>query len=222
MEDQILSNRQELKEHKQRVKQFTEACNTAKKELDTIKSRLDAKELDKRATMREDMMGYEEDMDGQAVDSSRPQDIIDEEELGLIQRMKEMKRVYRDNFDKLKQVKGQVHYIQQSIEALKLQLVSAFEDWYTQNFDEAGATEELVSTSRLNKTEQVASLTSPAKKVNHMLSQASASKGGRIFNDFGDEDEQNRIVAQAEGVDGKDIDPDALAFIKAKTKVNDL
>jgi len=29
-------------------------------------------------------------------------------------------------------------------------------------------------------------------------------------------------VAAAEGVDGKDIDPDALAFIKAKTKVNDL
>lgn len=208
------------------MKQYTDACNLAKKELDTIKSRLDQKEQDKRVTMRQDMMGYEdEDMDGQPADGrGSAQDIIDEEELALIQRMKEMKRIYRDNFDKLRSVKGQVHYIQQSIEALKLQLVSAFEDWYTLTFDEAGATEELISTSRLNKTQQqdAASLTSPAKKVNQMLSNASASKGGRIFNDFGDEEEQNRFVAAAEGVDGKDVDPDALAFIKAKTKVDDL
>lgn len=63
--------------------------------------------------MRQDMMGYEdEDMDGQPVDGrGSGQDIIDEEELALIQRIKEMKRVYRDNFDKLRDVKGQVHYI---------------------------------------------------------------------------------------------------------------
>jgi len=50
-----------------------------------------------------------------------------------------------------------------------LQLVSAFEDWYTQNFDEAGDTTEgdLISTSRLNKTQHdAASVASPAKKVN--------------------------------------------------------
>ena len=29
-------------------------------------------------------------------------------------------------------------------------------------------------------------------------------------------------MAAAEGVEGKDIDPDALAFIKAKRKVDDL
>lgn len=65
-------------------------------------------------------------------------------------------------------------------------------------------------------------MTSPAKKANNAFSQASASKGGRIYNDFGDEEEANRIVAAAEGAEGKDIDPDALAFIKAKRKVDDL
>ena len=37
----------------------------------------------------------------------------------MIQRMKEMKRVYRKNFESLREVKGQVFYIQQSIDTLK-------------------------------------------------------------------------------------------------------
>jgi hypothetical protein len=59
------------------------------------------------------MMGYEEeDMDGQPVGGSGgSQEIIDEEELTLIQRIKEMKRIYKDNYSMLKDVKGQVHYI---------------------------------------------------------------------------------------------------------------
>ena len=65
-----------------------------------------------------------------------PQEIIDEEELALIQRMKEFKKVYRGNYDQLKDVKSQVFYIQQSIDSLKQSLVGAFEDWFTQNFDE--------------------------------------------------------------------------------------
>lgn len=65
---------------------------------------------------QEEMMGYDDevDMDGNPP-TGRPgasADIIDEEELALIQRMKEMKKVYRDNFDKLKEVKAQVFYIQ--------------------------------------------------------------------------------------------------------------
>lgn len=54
----------------------------------------------------------------------------------MIQRMKELKKVYRENFNQLKDAKTQVFYIQQSIDSLKQSLVGAFEDWYTQNFDE--------------------------------------------------------------------------------------
>ncbi len=52
------------------MKHFTDACNLAKKELDTIKTKLDGKEQEKRLTMKHDMMaGYEqeEDMDGQPI-----------------------------------------------------------------------------------------------------------------------------------------------------------
>lgn len=47
-EDQIMSNRDDLREHKVQVKQFTDACNVSKKELDQIKSKLDAKTEERR------------------------------------------------------------------------------------------------------------------------------------------------------------------------------
>lgn len=110
-EDQIISNRQDLKEHKNQVRQITDTCNLAKKELDLIKSKLDAKAEEKRLTMREDMMGYDDDEGGMQGEGTVHQDIIDEEELALIQKMKELKKLYRSNFEKLKEVKGKVFYI---------------------------------------------------------------------------------------------------------------
>ena len=71
---------------------------------------------------QEEMMGYEDevDMDGNPIGrAGAGSEIIDEEELALIHRMKEMKKIYRENFEKLKEVKAQVFYIQQSIDALK-------------------------------------------------------------------------------------------------------
>lgn len=67
-EEQILSNRADLKDHKMLVKRFTDACNLSKKELDNIKAKLDGKADEKRVTMRQEMMDYqdEEDLDGNA------------------------------------------------------------------------------------------------------------------------------------------------------------
>ncbi len=81
--------------------------------------------------MREDMAAFEDDDNGENHGS---QEIIDEEELSLLQKMKELKKVYRTNFDSLKEAKAQVHYIQQSIDTLKQSLVSAFEEWFLQTF----------------------------------------------------------------------------------------
>ena len=49
--------------------------------------------------------------------------------------MKELKKGYRTSFDQLKSLKGQVYYTQQSIDSLKQQLVSTFEEWYVATFD---------------------------------------------------------------------------------------
>ena len=83
--------------------------------------------------MQDDMMGYDDD---EAAQEGGQQEIIDEEELAFIQRMKELKKVYRSNFDHLKEVKGQVFYIQQTIDSLKQSLVSAFEEWFNQTFED--------------------------------------------------------------------------------------
>jgi len=112
LEDQILSNRQDLKEHKLKVKSFTESCNNAKRELDAIKGKLDEKAEEKRLTMRDEMGAFEDEGEGGGAEGNEHQEIIDEEELAWLQKMKEMKKVYRINFDSLKQAKGQVHYIQ--------------------------------------------------------------------------------------------------------------
>jgi kinesin family protein 6/9 len=113
------------------VKAFTESCNTAKRDLDLIKEKLDIKTDEKRLTMREDMAAFEDEGDG---DHQGAHDIIDEEELGLLQKMKELKKIYKQNYNGLKDTKLQVHYVQQTIDTLKQNLVSAYEDWYGQTF----------------------------------------------------------------------------------------
>ena len=55
--------------------------------------------------------------------------------MAYLQKMKELKKEYRESFDQLKAIKAEVFYIQQSIDALKQQLVSVFEDWYALTFD---------------------------------------------------------------------------------------
>lgn len=81
------------------------------------------------------MMGFDDEETGGQTNGGR-QEIIDEEELALIQKMKDQKKVYRQNFDNLKQTKSQLFYISQTIDTLKQQLVSTFEEWYSQTFDE--------------------------------------------------------------------------------------
>jgi hypothetical protein len=82
-EDKIISNRQDLKEHKLKVKHFTEICNLSKHELDKIKAKLDAKAEEKRLTQNDEMMGFDDEDNGGQVNNGR-QEIIDEEELALI------------------------------------------------------------------------------------------------------------------------------------------
>ena len=50
--------------------------------------------------------------------------------------MRELKKAYREGYEGLKQVKGEVFFIQQSIDQLKQVLVAEFEEWYQATFDE--------------------------------------------------------------------------------------
>ena len=68
-------------------------------------------------------------------DEDGPQEIIDEDELALLQRMKELKKTYRACYAELKTVKSTCSQISQSIDQSKQKLVGDFEQWYEDNFD---------------------------------------------------------------------------------------
>lgn len=74
-------------------------------------------------------------------DEDGPQEIIDEDELALLQRMKELKKNYRACYADLKTVKGTSNKISQSIDQCKQKLVSDFEMWYDDNFDANASTQ---------------------------------------------------------------------------------
>jgi len=55
----------------------------------------------------------------------------------LLKEMKDLKKNYRDNYDKLKNLKADVNDIQNNIDNMKQQLIVNFESWYLEEFDAA-------------------------------------------------------------------------------------
>jgi hypothetical protein len=69
--------------------------------LDKCKVRLDNKGTEKKNSMKDDFGDDDEGQGGQ-------EEIIDEEELMLLREMKDLKKNYRDNYDRLKNVKVEI------------------------------------------------------------------------------------------------------------------
>ena len=63
------------------------------------------------------------------------EEIIDEEELVMLRKMKDLKKIYRDNFGNLKNSKNEFAEGQRQIDTIKEQLISAFEEWYATEFE---------------------------------------------------------------------------------------
>ncbi len=106
LENAIVQYREELKQKKLQVKNFTATINITKQEMDRVQERLNQKQEEKRAAEARITGGYgdDDDMDG-GFTSSPDNLVIDEEELSLLREMKDLKRSYRDNYEKLKQAK---------------------------------------------------------------------------------------------------------------------
>lgn len=83
---------------------LTQAINAAKREMDRVQARLAQKQDEKRAALARDRAGgsvFDEDDEGDGDGGM----VIDEEELALLREMKDLKKGYRENFDKLKDAK---------------------------------------------------------------------------------------------------------------------
>ena len=127
IEDNIKTNRTDIRSKKDEMALLKETCNKAKKEIDSIKSQLEKKNEEKQKSLELD----------------EDEDVIDEEEYSMLKQLKEFKKVYRENFDKYKGLKGDAFFIQNSIDQMKEQLIFKFEVWYDENFESPeGAKEE--------------------------------------------------------------------------------
>ena len=57
----------------------------------------------------------------------------------MLRKMKDLKKIYRDNFTALKNRKSEFADSQRQIDLIKEQLISAFEQWYSEEFEVAGS-----------------------------------------------------------------------------------
>lgn len=60
--------------------------------------------------------------------------IIDEEEFGLIKRLQDLKGKYRDDFDKWRELKAEIVYCQNLVEQCRQRLIQEFEMWYNETY----------------------------------------------------------------------------------------
>ena len=122
--------------------------------MDKIKSRLDTKAEEKKAQLKSGGADFQQDFDddGMGGGNGQIEEIIDEEELMLLKEMKDLKKNYRENFDKLKNLKVEVNDIQTNIDSMKQQLIYNFENWYAEEFEAGGGGEIQMDDSAYNQT----------------------------------------------------------------------
>ena len=77
-------------------------------------------------------------------------EVIDEEELAHLRELKELKKHYRTAYKELKDSKTESNFNQQAIDSLKQKLISCFEEWYSDTFEEV--TLEATKTSKTQPT----------------------------------------------------------------------
>ena len=75
--------------------------NTNKGEIDNLKTRLDRKEEERKVRLRDEQLRQDDMFEEQA------DEIIDEEELVMLRKMKDLKKIYRDHFSDLKNCKSE-------------------------------------------------------------------------------------------------------------------
>ena len=75
--------------------------NTNKGDIDNLKTRLDRKEDERKVRLRDEQLRQDDMFEEQA------DEIIDEEELVMLRKMKDLKKVYRDHFSDLKNCKSE-------------------------------------------------------------------------------------------------------------------
>lgn len=80
--------------------------------------------------------GFHSHTDGFDETPHNESELIDEDELAKLREMKDLKRDYRELFKELKELKSAISFSQQGIDNIKQRLVTEFEKWYEETFEE--------------------------------------------------------------------------------------
>ncbi|KAM4027145.1 kinesin-like protein KIF9 isoform 4-T4 [Anomaloglossus baeobatrachus] len=113
-------NKSTLAEQRRKLKEVTQRINLIKKEMDTTTQNLHLAKL-------------EREKQGEYI-SEEGQVIIDEQEFGLICRLKDLKKQYRADYDQLQDLKAEVQYCQKLVDQCRRRLLTEFEVWYNESF----------------------------------------------------------------------------------------
>ena len=102
-----------IKERRSQIKNITDTLNENKGEIDALKSRLDRKEEERKVRLHDEQLRHDDMFEEQA------EEIIDEEELVMLRKMKDLKKIYRDNFTALKNCKVEIGEGQRQVDTIK-------------------------------------------------------------------------------------------------------
>ncbi|XP_029611787.1 kinesin-like protein KIF9 isoform X3 [Salmo trutta] len=116
----LKENKVVLLERRARLRELTEGVNTAKREIDSTSTALH-QWRDKRQSQ------------GQFV-SAEGVPVLDEAELSLALRLRELKTQYRQQYEELRGTKAEVSYCQHLVDQCRTRLLNEFESWYNESF----------------------------------------------------------------------------------------
>nr|XP_029517238.1 kinesin-like protein KIF9 [Oncorhynchus nerka] len=116
----LKENKVVLLERRARLRELTECVNAAKREIDSTSTALH-QWRDKRQSQ------------GQFV-SAEGVPVLDEAELSLTLRLRELKTQYRQQYEELRGTKAEVSYCQHLVDQCRTRLLTEFESWYNESF----------------------------------------------------------------------------------------
>ncbi|XP_062335102.1 kinesin-like protein KIF9 isoform X2 [Osmerus eperlanus] len=116
----LKENKAVLLERRARLRELTDAINTAKTEIDHTSSALQQ--------WRERRQSQ-----GQFV-SAQGELVLEEEELALVMRLQELKSRYRLLYEEQRSTKAEVSYCHHLVDQCRARLLTEFESWYNESF----------------------------------------------------------------------------------------
>jgi len=121
--DELAEAKGRLKSLRGRARACASSINESKREIDDLATMVNEK---KQARLSSQMFaGAIEEMKGAEVE-----DVVDEEEFRLMKRQREAKKIYRAAYEDLNGLRAEIEANQKEVNALKYQLIGAFEEWY--------------------------------------------------------------------------------------------